>query len=70
MVSRSSGRSSVLRLNPSMMRLGADVKSPAGGIWWDDVMSYQVHDDRIVIVESPVGFKRTWWFPASGHEAK
>ena len=38
------------------------------GIDWEDVMSYQVHDDRIVIVEGPVGFKRTWWFPASGGE--
>ena len=38
------------------------------GIDWEDVMSYQVHDDRIVIVEGPVGFKRTWWFPASGAE--
>ena len=36
------------------------------GIDWEDVMSYRVHDDRIVIVEGPVGFKRTWWFPASG----
>ena len=36
---------------------------------WDEVMSYQVHDDRIVIVEGPVGFKRTWWFPASGPES-
>ena len=40
------------------------------GIEWDDVMSYQVHDDRIVIVEGPVGFKRTWWMPASGHDAR
>ena len=39
------------------------------GIDWEDVMSYQVHDDRIVIVEGPVGFKRTWWFPASGAKA-
>ena len=39
------------------------------GIDWEDVMSYQVHDDQIVIVEGPVGFKRTWWFPASGAKA-
>ena len=37
---------------------------------WDEVMSYQVHDDRIVIVEGPVGFKRTWWLPASGAKAQ
>ena len=36
------------------------------GIDWEDVMSHQVYDDRIVIVEGPVGYKRTWWFPASG----
>ena len=33
------------------------------------VMALGVHDDRIVIVEGPVGFKRTWWFPASGLKA-
>ena len=36
------------------------------GIGWEDVMSYQVHDDRIVIVEGPVGFKRTYMFPGAG----
>ena len=37
---------------------------------WEDVMSYQVHNDRVVIVEGPVGFKRTWWFPASGEKGR
>jgi hypothetical protein len=36
------------------------------GIEWQCVMSHQVHDERIVIVEGPVGFKGKWWFPASG----
>ena len=40
------------------------------GIDWEDVMSYQVHDDRIVIVEGPVGYKRTWWFPEAGARAE
>ena len=33
------------------------------------VMALGLHDDRIVIVEGPVGYKRTWWFPASGAKA-
>ena len=36
------------------------------GIEWEDVMSYQVHDDRIVIVEGPVGYKRVYAFPGAG----
>ena len=40
------------------------------GIDWQDVMSYQVHDDRIVIVEGPAGFKRTWWLPEARAEAR
>jgi len=36
------------------------------GIDWEDVMSYQVHDDRIVILEGPVGYKRVYAFPGSG----
>ena len=36
------------------------------GIGWDDVMSYQVHDHRIVIVEGPVGYKRVYAFPGAG----
>ena len=36
------------------------------GIDWEDVMSYQVHDDRIVIVEGPVGYKRVYAFPGAG----
>jgi len=39
------------------------------GIDWEDLMSYQVHSDRVVIVEGPVGFKRTWWLPPSGGKA-
>jgi hypothetical protein len=34
------------------------------GIEWKDVMAFRVHSDRVVIVEGPVGFKRTWWLSA------
>jgi len=27
------------------------------------VMAFGVHGDRVVIVEGPVGYKRTWWMP-------
>jgi hypothetical protein len=30
------------------------------------VMSFRVHNDRVVVIEGPVGYKRTWWFPANG----
>jgi len=39
------------------------------GIEWKNVMAFRVHSDRVVIIEGPVGFKRTWWFPAGGAEA-
>jgi len=39
------------------------------GIEWKDVMAFGVHSDRIVIVEGPVGFKRTWWVPEARAEA-
>ena len=50
-------------------------RSPVGraladlGIEWKDVMAFGVHSDRIVVIEGPVGFKRTWWFPAARAEA-
>jgi len=28
-----------------------------------DVMAFRVHSDRVVIIEGPVGFNRTWWLP-------
>jgi hypothetical protein len=33
------------------------------GIEWEDVMAFGVHSDRVVIIEGPVGYKRTWWLP-------
>jgi hypothetical protein len=30
------------------------------GIEWEEGMSYRVRSDRIVIIEGPVGLKRTW----------
>ena len=39
------------------------------GIEWKDVMAFRVHSDRVVIIEGPVGFKRTWWFPEARAEA-
>jgi hypothetical protein len=39
------------------------------GIEWKDVMAFGVHSDRIVIIEGPAGFKRTWWFPEARAEA-
>jgi hypothetical protein len=33
------------------------------------VMAFGVHSDRVVIIEGPVGYKRTWWFPAGRAEA-
>jgi len=32
------------------------------GTEWKDVMTFGVHSDRVVVIEGPVGFKRTWWF--------
>lgn len=26
-----------------------------------DVVSYRVYEDRVVIIEGPVGYKRVWW---------
>jgi len=39
------------------------------GIEWKNVMAFGVHGDRVVIVQGPVGYKRAWWFPASGAKA-
>jgi len=36
------------------------------GIEWKNVMAFGVHSDRVVIIEGPVGFKRTWWVPEAG----
>jgi hypothetical protein len=33
------------------------------GIEWKHVMASGVHSDPAVIIEGPVGFKRTWWMP-------
>ena len=30
------------------------------GIEWKDVMAFRVHGDRVVIIEGPVGYKRTY----------
>ena len=30
---------------------------------WKDVMAFGVHSDRVVVIEGPVGYKRTWWLP-------
>ncbi|HUW08481.1 MAG TPA: hypothetical protein VM537_02075 [Anaerolineae bacterium] len=35
------------------------------GIEWKDVMAFGVHSERVVIIEGPVGYKRTWWLPGS-----
>jgi hypothetical protein len=35
---------------------------------WKDVMAFGVHSDRVVIIEGPVGSKRTWLFPGPGVE--
>ena len=39
------------------------------GIEWEDVMAFGVHSDRVVIIEGPVGFKRTWWLPGARAQA-
>jgi len=39
------------------------------GIEWKNVMALGVHSDRVVIIEGPVGYKRTWWMPGSGADA-
>jgi len=39
------------------------------GIEWKDVMAFGVHSDRVVVIEGPVGYKRTWWFPERRAEA-
>lgn len=33
------------------------------GIEWKNVIAFGVHSDRVVIIEGPVGYKRTWWMP-------
>ena len=33
------------------------------GIEPENVLSYAVHDDRVVIIEGPVGYKRVYEFP-------
>jgi len=35
------------------------------GIEWKDVMAFGVHSDRVVIIEGPVGFKRTYMLPGA-----
>jgi hypothetical protein len=37
---------------------------------WKDVMAFRVHSERVVIIEGPVGFKRTWWMPAGSAGAE
>ena len=36
------------------------------GIEPENVLSYAVHDDRVVIIEGPVGYKRVYVFPSTG----
>ena len=38
------------------------------GTEWKDVMAFGVHSDGVVVIEGPVGYKRTWWLPGSGAE--
>jgi hypothetical protein len=33
------------------------------GIEWKNVMAFGLYSDRVVIIEGPVGYKRTWWLP-------
>jgi bifunctional DNA-binding transcriptional regulator/antitoxin component of YhaV-PrlF toxin-antitoxin module len=35
-----------------------------------DVIAFGVHSDRVVIVEGPVGYKRTRWLPEARAEAR
>jgi hypothetical protein len=35
------------------------------GIEPENVLSYAVHDDRVVIIEGPVGYKRVYEFPGA-----
>jgi hypothetical protein len=34
------------------------------------VMAFGVHSDRVVVIEGPVGYKRTWWIPVDKAEAR
>jgi hypothetical protein len=36
------------------------------GIEWKNVMAFGVHSDRVVIIEGPVGYKRTYMLPDAG----
>ena len=53
------------------VRLGGELRGPVEramaelGIEWKNVMAFGVHRDRVVVIEGPVGFKRTWWFPGA-----
>jgi len=31
----------------------------------DDVMSYRIGNDRVVVIQGPVGYKRTYVFPGA-----
>ena len=33
------------------------------GIRREDVMAFKIYDDRVAVIEGPVGYKRTWVFP-------
>jgi hypothetical protein len=33
------------------------------GIEWKDAMAFGLYGDRVVIIEGPVEYKRTWWMP-------
>jgi hypothetical protein len=35
------------------------------GIEPENVLSYAVHDDRVVVIEGPVGYKRVYKFPGA-----
>jgi hypothetical protein len=35
------------------------------GIEWKDVMAFGVHSDLVVVIEGPVGYKRTYMFPGA-----
>jgi hypothetical protein len=39
------------------------------GIEWKNVMAFGVHSDRVVIIEGPVGYERTWWSPEGRAQA-
>jgi hypothetical protein len=37
---------------------------------WKDVMAFGVHSDRVVIIEGPVGYKRTYMFPGASFDTR